>query len=87
VSRRRPDDPEDRAYARALVLHRCPELTDADLALLGTQPVEPADAIAKAILDALAEVETRLDQLAAIVEDGDDDDADRRRGDRRAAGA
>jgi hypothetical protein len=45
------------------------------------------DGIAKAILDALAEVETPLDQLAAIVEDGDDDDADRRRGDRRAAGA
>ena len=59
---RMPDDADRLAYARALVRCRCPELTDADLAALGE--LDMPVLIAEAVCDALAEVETRLDQLA-----------------------
>jgi hypothetical protein len=56
-----------------LIAHRCPEIDDADLA-------EPVDAlpveIGDLILDAIDEVQDRLDRLAEAVGHGGDDDDD-----------
>jgi hypothetical protein len=69
---------DDRAaYARGLIAHRAPELTDRDLAAL-MEPDLPAE-IAAQVLDVLEALEQRMDELAAIVRDHDDGDHDRRR--------
>ena len=53
------------AYVRALIAHRAPELTEADLALLvgepdGTLPVE----MVEVIVDAIDALDDKLDRLA-----------------------
>ena len=62
-----------------MVLHRCPELSDRDLATL-MEPDVPAE-IAAQVLDVVEALEQRLDELAETIanEDHDDDGADRRR--------
>ena len=53
---------DDRAVcARALIAHRAPELTDADLAGL-SQPDLPVE-IAKQVMEVIAEMEARLTML------------------------
>jgi hypothetical protein len=54
-------------YARNLISHRCPELSDADLALI-TQPAEPSAEmlpveIGRDIMTVLAAMEAKLDWL------------------------
>ena len=55
------------AYVRALIAHRCPELTDADLVLVAgsddTLPVE----IAAEVLDVIDLIEDRLTELEDAV--------------------
>jgi hypothetical protein len=80
-----PDD-DRAAYIRALVAHRCPEIGPADVALIGTiHPGAPtADTasveallpveIGEQIMDAIAALEEKLDQLVEAVGDGDADD-------------
>ena len=64
-------DSDDRAaYVRALIPHRCPEVTDDDLAAAfgSTQPAEllPIE-IGKDIMAVLAAMEAKLDRLAETV--------------------
>jgi hypothetical protein len=54
------------AYVRTLVRHRCPELTDADLALASAEPNMPTE-IGEAISVVLSSMEARLDRLADAV--------------------
>jgi len=75
------DGTDDRVgYIRNLIAVRCPELGPDDLATLTqhaateTLPVE----IGEQIMDVLAAMEMKLDRLAGVNKD-EDDDADRRR--------
>jgi hypothetical protein len=83
-------EPADRAaYVRSLILARCPELTDADLALIGiVHPAAPSAEmlpveIGEQIMDAIVALENKVDWLAEAVAVGangeDDADATRRR--------
>jgi hypothetical protein len=66
------------AYIRAVVLHRCPEIGPADLALMAAEPNDTLPRqIAEQILTVLDSMVDRLDELTAIVRDHDDA-ADRR---------
>jgi hypothetical protein len=60
-----PSDSYDRtAYIRTGVLHRCPELTDADLALLATESDDTLPRqIAEQILTVLDSMMDRLNEL------------------------
>ena len=72
---------DDRDRIWRVIMARCGDvLSEADLALLGDNHVLPEE-IADATRNALAEVETRLDELAELVAHAQepDDDADRRR--------
>jgi hypothetical protein len=70
------------AYLHTVVLHRCSELSDRDLALLAAEPDDTLPRqIAEQVLTVLAALEQRLDELTAIVRDDGDHD---RRADRRA---
>jgi hypothetical protein len=71
------NDADRVAYARSLILARCPEIADADLTALMT-PDLPAE-IAAQVLEVVEALENRMDELAAIVRDHGDDDHDRRR--------
>jgi hypothetical protein len=73
-------DSDRLAYLRAVVSHRCPELTDADLAAL-MQPDLPRQ-IARAVSDAIDEIEERLTALEEglrLVGDHADDGGQRTR--------
>jgi hypothetical protein len=77
---------DDRDRVMRLILARCPELTDADLAAIEarSQPAEPdlPVEIGAQIMDVLAALEEKFDWLADAVgvnKDGGDDDAARRR--------
>jgi hypothetical protein len=65
------------AYLRAVVLHRCPELTDANLAAL-MEPDLPAE-IAAQVLEVIDQMTDRLDALEAMMMKDDDDGGDRGR--------
>lgn len=58
---------DDRAaYIRAVIRHRCPELTDANLAALDEGSGLPVE-IADMVFDVIAEMEARLDELVAAI--------------------
>jgi hypothetical protein len=69
-----------------VVLHRCPEIGPADLALMAAEPDDTLPRqIAEQILTVLDGMEAKLDQLAEAVDvNGSDDDAADRRSVRRA---
>ena len=82
---------EDHDRVMRLILARCPELTDADLALIA-QPAPPSellpDQIGREIMAMLEALEAKLDRLAeAVGVNGIDDDANQRSYERRGAGA
>lgn len=82
-----PDDHLD--YIRAIVRHRVPEATEADLALMAAEPdAQPAGTVVETaglIMDVLDRMTDRLDALVAAIAEKDDGDHDRRRA--RQAGA
>jgi hypothetical protein len=74
-SRDRPSDGDDRDRVMRIIMARCPELTDADLALItSTQPAAPPaassdnDTLPVEIADQILDVVIVVDQLQGWVE-------------------
>jgi hypothetical protein len=61
-------DPDDRAaYVRALIAHRCPELTDADLAFTTITPDDLPLEVADKIGEVLDLLERKLESLESLI--------------------
>jgi hypothetical protein len=74
-----PTESDERDRVMRIIQARCSELTDSDLEALAhadTASIEAVlpDEIGERIMDAIAALEEKLDQLVAAIGDGDADD-------------